>query len=852
MRALWHLTTNSLAGRRWRTVLLVLAVALATALTVGVASAIGTMSRSIVHVVGQVTGLADLRVEHRFGERFDRGLLEEIRRWPEVELAAGRLEGGVTLELKRTGRKVTVLLRGVEPDIEEQLNPRALAAGRMVRSGSEVVFDQRVRRKLDAKVGDVLAATRAEARAELTVVGVLERPKLRVLQRRLAVAPLGRVQELAGGAGLLDRIDVRLRAGADAEAVAAARPAALPAGVVFRTSAAARAGVNRHLRWSKLLLYVLTVLASLSSGFLILTTLTTAVTQRTREMAILRCIGASRAQLAAAQVAGGSLVAVGGAAAGTPLGILVAYALYCRFQEFLPGGFHVNPGDVAVAVSGSLLAGLLGASYPAFLAGAARPLEALTVRARRPKHRHVLLCAAAGLVLASVQPVVQCLPIDGESAFWFWAYVGLPLTFAGVFLLSVPLLVLVARGVGPLLARGLGMPAALLRQSVLATPMRHGFTGGTLMAGLALLVSIWMQGRSATAGYLDGLKMPDAFVHSFWSLSETQWQALRSVEAATEACPAKLFPVRAVGMQLGLKELSPPNTLFVSTDMPAFLEMTDVDWHEGDRRTALRRLEDGRALLVGREWSVAHGVGVGTRLALKTLEGPVDFEVVGVVASRGLDLATGFFGIQKPFTDTAMSSVFGTRADAKRYFGVEGANLVLLSLREDVSDKEAIRQLTAAAPGSVAGTSRAIRRRVTRSLDRLMKVMSSLAVGSLVLACFGVGNLIVAEVVARRFEFGVLRAVGAQRGLLGRLVAGQTLLVALTGCVAGVMLGVEAVLIERVFHRQLMGIDYALHVPWDVIAWGALALIGAALVTALPAVFRVMRRSPRALLARQE
>jgi len=792
MRALWHLTTNSLAGRRWRTVLLVLAVALATALTVGVASAIGTMSRSIVHVVGQVTGLADLRVEHRFGERFDRGLLEEIRRWPEVELAAGRLEGGVTLELKRTGRKVTVLLRGVEPDIEEQLNPRALAAGRMVRSGSEVVFDQRVRRKLDAKVGDVLAATRAEARAELTVVGVLERPKLRVLQRRLAVAPLGRVQELAGGAGLLDRIDVRLRAGADAEAVAAARPAALPAGVVFRTSAAARAGVNRHLRWSKLLLYVLTVLASLSSGFLILTTLTTAVTQRTREMAILRCIGASRAQLAAAQVAGGSLVAVGGAAAGTPLGILVAYALYCRFQEFLPGGFHVNPGDVAVAVSGSLLAGLLGASYPAFLAGAARPLEALTVRARRPKHRHVLLCAAAGLVLASVQPVVQCLPIDGESAFWFWAYVGLPLTFAGVFLLS------------------------------------------------------------ATAGYLDGLKMPDAFVHSFWSLSETQWQALRSVEAATEACPAKMFPVRAVGMQLGLKELSPPNTLFVSTDMPAFLEMTDVDWHEGDRRTALRRLEDGRALLVGREWSVAHGVGVGTRLALKTLEGPVDFEVVGVVASRGLDLATGFFGIQKPFTDTAMSSVFGTRADAKRYFGVEGANLVLLSLREDVSDKEAVRQLTAAAPGSVAGTSRAIRRRVTRSLDRLMKVMSSLAVGSLVLACFGVGNLIVAEVVARRFEFGVLRAVGAQRGLLGRLVAGQTLLVALTGCVAGVMLGVEAVLIERVFHRQLMGIDYALHVPWDVIAWGALALIGAALVTALPAVFRVMRRSPRALLARQE
>ncbi len=83
MRALWHLAINDLAGRRGRTVLLVVAVALAMVLTVGVAAAVGTLTGSVQHVVGRVVGLVDLHVRHQFTGRVPQSLLDEVRSWPE-------------------------------------------------------------------------------------------------------------------------------------------------------------------------------------------------------------------------------------------------------------------------------------------------------------------------------------------------------------------------------------------------------------------------------------------------------------------------------------------------------------------------------------------------------------------------------------------------------------------------------------------------------------------------------------------------------------------------------------------------------------------------------------------------
>ena len=855
MRAMWHLAIKTLAGRPGRTVLLVLAVALAAVLTVAAASAVGTISRSVSHIAGRVAGLADLSVRHRFGGALPQSLLEKVRSWDEVDLAVARVEGQVSVRVKGTDRKYEPVLRGIEPAGEAELAPVDFQAGQALAADGEVMICPWLQKKLDVKVGQVLEVIRADGVDELTVVGVFDRTRLSVIQRPIAVVPLAQAQALLGQPGRLDEINVRLRGGIDAEELAESHADRLSEGAVFHTSASARAGVNRYLRFARLLLYVLTVVASLSSAFLILTSLTTAVTQQTREMAIYRCVGASRSQLAGAQLAAGALTALGGAVVGTPLGLLASYGLFLRFADALPAGFAVNPSGVAVAVAGCLLAGLLGSAYPAFLAATARPLEALTVRARAPRNRHVVMFTVVALTLIAVQPVAMALPIGGEWVAWFWAYVGLPAAFIGCFLLGVPLLVLIARGAAPLLGRALCLPRTLLGQAVLATPVRQGFTGSTLMVSLALLVAVWTMGRSVSEGWFAKLKMPDAFAYRFPSFTDSQVQAVRKAPAAREVCATTTFLVDVKGMQFGLKEITPSKTLFVATDIAAFIEMMDIQWHEGDAATALARLAGGRALLVTKQWSVAHGVGVGTTMAIQTGkrdEDRVDFEVAGVIGSTGLDMAAHRFGVRRQAAESSVSSVFGTRADAERYFGVKQVNLMLVSLDDRFTDEEAIDQLKDAAPGSRAGTSRQMRQRGRRAMGRMMAIASALAVGSLILACLGVGNLVVGEVASRRYEFGVLRAIGSGRGLLGRLVAGQTLIVALVGCVAGTILGLELALVERGFHRRLAGVEYPARLPWDVIAVGALVVIAAAVAAALPAIWWLMRQRPRELLARRE
>jgi len=768
---------------------------------------------------------------------------------------AVRVKGRLALRVKGIERNYTSVLRGIEPAGEAEIAPLDFLDGRAVAADGEVMICPRLRRRLDVKIGDVLEVIRTGGIDELTVVGIFERPKLSVVQRPMAVVRLAQAQALLGQPGRLDEINIRLRGGIDAEELAESHADRLSAGAVFRTSASVRAGINRYLRFAKLLLYVLTVVASLSSAFLILTSLTTAVTQQTRKMAIYRCVGASRSQLAGAQLAAGALTALGGVVVGTPLGLLASYALFRRFAEDLPAGFAVNSSGVMVAVAGCLLAGLLGAAYPAFLAATARPLEALTVRARPPRNRHVLMFTVIALVLIAVQPVAMALPIGGEWVVWFWAYVGLPAAFIGCFLLGVPLLVLIARGAAPWLGRALRLPRTLLGQSVLATPVRQGFTGSTLMVSLALLVAVWTIGRSVSEGWFAKLKMPDAFAYRLNPFTDGEVQAMREVPAASEVCAMTMFPVKVKGMQFGLRDITPSQTLFVATDIAAFAEMLDVRWHEGGAATALARLAKGRALLVTKQWSTAHGVGVGTTMTIQTGkrdEDRVDFVVVGVIGSTGVDIVAHRSGIRRQAAESSVSSVFGTRADAARYFDVKQVNLMLVTLNGRFTDEEAIEQLKDAAPGAKAQTSRQMWQRGRMVMGRMMAIASALAVGSLILACLGVGNLVVGEVASRRHEFGVLRAIGGGRGLLGRLVAGQTLIVAMVGCVAGTILGVELALVERGFHRRLVGIEYTPRLPWDVIAVGAMVVMAAAVAAALPAIWWLMRQCPRALLARRE
>jgi putative ABC transport system permease protein len=148
-----------------------------------------------------------------------------------------------------------------------------------------------------------------------------------------------------------------------------------------------------------------------------------------------------------------------------------------------------------------------------------------------------------------------------------------------------------------------------------------------------------------------------------------------------------------------------------------------------------------------------------------------------------------------------------------------------------------------------AGSGGRIKKEIEIFIRGSLVVFSAVAVASMLVACFGVANLIVASIETRRFEFGVLRAVGAQRGLLTRLVLAEAVVIGLTASIAGTLMGIQGAWAGKRIYELLIGLLMELRVPIGptLAGWGAVFFftVGAA----VPAVVRLNRQRTRELLA---
>jgi putative ABC transport system permease protein len=282
-----------------------------------------------------------------------------------------------------------------------------------------------------------------------------------------------------------------------------------------------------------------------------------------------------------------------------------------------------------------------------------------------------------------------------------------------------------------------------------------------------------------------------------------------------------------------------------------------MEWIQGDEREARARLEAGGAVIVSREFLVARRMGVGSTFRCSDDDGNEhSFDVVGVVASPGLEVANNFFDIGEDFSEQRVHAVFGSRKDLRERFGSDNVGMLQLDLRDDIDtdqeDEAAMTQVRAALlPYGVlsAGSGRQIRTAITSVVRTTLVISSAVAVFAMLVACFGVANLVIAGVHARQFEFGVLRAVGATRGQLARLVLGEAIIIALAACVLGTLMGIQGAFGGITLNALVWGIDLALRPPLAAIVLGWVFVGVMCVGAATPAAIALARRAPRELLA---
>jgi ABC-type antimicrobial peptide transport system permease subunit len=652
---------------------------------------------------------------------------------------------------------------------------------------------------------------------------------------------------------------VHPKAGHPSEAFVEANRHRLPPGVLLQTTERITSGLDKNIQSNQLGMILATVMAFLSASFIILTGMTTSIAERQRELAMIRCIGGTRRQLALSQLTIGAVLGLLGAFVGVPLGAGIAWLLSVLFRDQLSTGLALPPWSLALGLSGSMLSGVLGAAYPAWRAARLSPLEGLASRASQHRPRGIRIVTLVALCFLLYQALVVGIPTDGQFIFWAYATAGLPLMFIGYFLLGVPTVLLVSRVMAEPVSRLLGLPRRLLSRTVQATPYRHGLTSGALMAGLALMVAIWTNGGAVLRDWIDKIQFPDAFVSGMLSEeSQKQLDAMTDTVARTAAITLHPVDVNA----FGVRAIQKYKTMFIGFEPRPFLEMTTLTWVQGDPETAARRLEAGGAIIVAREFLAANGIGVGDMFTCSQDGVKHEFEIVGVVASPGLEIASKFFNVGDDLTDQSLHCVFGSREDMKkRFFGGENAPEAPIHLIQITLTKEALaggdeaalekirRTMIASGTGFLdAGSGRQIKDQIRLFATGALAVFASIAVISMLVACLGVANIIIAGIDARQFEFGVLRAVGAERSLLPRLIAGEALLLALAACILGILMGIQGSWAGQRLDRMLLGLELNLRPPPGPILLSCLVLIMLTLGAAMPAMLRLGRKRPRELL----
>ena len=682
----------------------------------------------------------------------------------------------------------------------------------------------------------------------LEIVGITEPPPLGGAPQVLM--SLDTLYTVTGRPGVVDEVEVHLKDGEyDPEAIADLRRGDLDETLSLTTTEKVTSGLEKNLASSNIGFILASVLATMSAAFIIMTGLTTGIAEQERGLAIIRCIGGTKTQLSQAQLLTGLFVGGTGAVLGVPLGVLFAFVMVRVFSAQLPTGLKIPAGMLVLAGVGSVASGLIGSAYPAWRVSRMSPLRALSNRAEGVKSRAIGGVLLAALACLAIQAISIGVPRDGTTLFWAYTTVGLPAMFVGYFLLCVPMTVLVVRVVAEPLSWVLGLPPRLLGRTVSATPYRHGFTAGAMMAGLALMISIWINGGSVLRDWLAKIEFPDAFVNGF-RLAEEAKGALDALPFVESTCAITIHPVSTNAF--GVSGLTTYTTSYIAFEPREFFGMTHLEFLEGDEVTALQQLEAGGAVIVGREFQIAQGLGVGDTFACSSGDDEFEFEIVGVVTSPGLELASKFFNIGEEYIDQSIHAVFGSRQDMIERFGNDNIQLIQIDFKNGTDDASAMREIRSALFGYGmldAGSGSRIKAEIEVFIRGSLVVFSSVAVASMLVACFGVANLIVASIETRRFEFGVLRAVGAQRGLLTRLVLAEAVVIGVTASIVGTLMGLQGAWAGVRIYELLIGLVMEMRLPIGptLAGWGAVFFftIGAA----VPAVLRLNRMNTRELLA---
>ncbi|MFJ2952624.1 ABC transporter permease [Streptomyces sp. NPDC087226] len=713
----------------------------------------------------------------RVGEypELTRELVDESAAVPGAARAIGTVQGFTAIAGK-DGKLIGDGFQSQGGNYWGDKDPRyPLTDGRAPKGEGEILIDSETAKRAGYKVGDTVRMSVDGPVLEPVITGVFTTDDGNVAAGgSLTLFDTASAQKLFGKPGTFDEIAVKAKAGVSDTALRAQLEKALPSDVVETTTGTELAddqaeAIAASMSGLKQGLLVFAGISLFVGTFIIANTFTMLVAQRTKELALMRAVGASRRQVTRSVLIEafvvGAVAAVAGLVAGVGIGAGLRSLMGALDAPMPDGPLVISSGTVGSAFAVGILVTMLAAWLPGRRAAKIPPVAAMSALHAQATTKSLVLRNTLGALFsaAGVAVVLAATTMDGSDG---QAPMGLGavLLIIGVFILTPLLSRPLIAAAGPVL-RVFGVSGKLARQNSVRNPRRTAATASALMIGLTLIT-----GMTVMAGSLQKSidKMAASAIEADYMVSMANGhplspdveKKLKGAGDVTATSPMRNADARIDGETEYLTGVNGA-TFGDLTDFPVVQGSFEIG---GTRVVVDEDVAKSYGWKAGSAFTVAYGDGEKQKLT-----------VSGVYEANEL-----------------MRGIMIDTATLDPHESEPSDMMVMVKTADGTSDtvKDSLEKALGSNPAIRVQDKQDLSNEVAKMFTLILNMVYGLLAMAVIVAVIGVINTLAMSVFERSQEIGMLRAIGLDRKGIKRMVRLESLVISLFGGVLGLGLGV--------------------------------------------------------------
>jgi putative ABC transport system permease protein len=772
-----------LKGRGARTILTTLAVVFGVMLIFGLNGLLPAMLQAFTRNLVSTAGKVDAIVTSPFGATFAPNVADKVARVPGVAVATPMFQQTVPLPTRSdvpvADQVAQAYVVGVDPATVLGVRDLPIESGRAlaIGDGDVVVLSSDLAAKLKVGLGDTITVPSSVGTTKFTVVGLMSIATMPG-QEQLYV-PLAAAQRLFAVGQDINEIDAAFVQGADRTATEAAIQSAIGKDLQVG-GLSSNSSLIASLQVAQYAFSMFGIFALATGGFIILNSFRTVVSERRRDIGVLRAIGAKRRTIIGMFLAESIMQGIFGTALGLLAGWGIAVGGLALMTSIAEKYFHgtiggpiFEPGTWVFAIGLGVGVTILAAIIPARAAGRVTPMEAMRPQLGEVYERKVGRRAWIGAAIIAISLGMLVTRDSGLVG------IGSVIFLVGLALVAPAIVTPLSNTFGSLIDLAFQREGGIARSNLQRNPGRSAVTVTAVMLGLATIIALAGVITSIFAGftsYIDKSMSAD-----FMILPQSIILSSGNI-AAGPRLAEEVRHTAGMGtvttMRFGQGKIDGASAQALGIDPATYAKVASFEWTTGSSEGAIAQLSEGRWLIANGIFASTHKLVVGQAVTFDTPSGPRVYHVAGI----GND-----------YLNAKLSTTYISQDNLARDFNVVNDLLIMGNLAPGADralTKTRLDKIIGDYPAFRLYESAAWKTEQLNTFDQTMVIFYVLGAALALPSLLALINTLAISVLARTREIGMLRAVGSTRRQIRRMVMAESLLLSAIGTALGIISGV--------------------------------------------------------------